>query len=180
MAAPDGAARRMLGPRVALVKPGRVGQCRVRAVETVRRAAKASRGGSPRQAPPPDARNLREIAHPVACGAGIPFYLSGDMSDQTYDDGRARELERLLRSLAERIRELDAQGSLLANPAELTKLIGDVKSELFHYEVRATYDTPEVADSRRIVNDAIKRAEQGDSWQEREWTEESGDDAPEW
>ena len=103
------------------------------------------------------------------------------MSDQTYDDGRARELERLLRSLAERIRELDAAGRLLANPAELTKLIGDVKSELFHYEVRATYDTPEVAESRRIVNDAIKRAEQGETWQEREWTEESGgDDAPEW
>jgi hypothetical protein len=54
-----------------------------------------------------------------------------------------------------------------------------VKSELFHYEVRATYDTPEVADSRRIVNEAIQRAEQGESWQEREWTED-GDDAPEW
>jgi hypothetical protein len=117
----------------------------------------------------------------VACGTALPFYLSDDMSDQTYDDGRARELERLLRSLAERIRELDAAGRLLANPAELTKLIGDVKSELFHYEVRATYDTPEVAESRRIVNDAIKRAEQGETWQEREWTEESGgDDAPEW
>ena len=103
----------------------------------------------------------------------------GDMSDQTYDDGRARNLEGLLRALADRIRELDAQGRLLANPAELTRLIGDVKSELFHYEVRATYDTPEVADSRRIVNEAIKRAEQGESWQEREWTED-GDDAPEW
>jgi hypothetical protein len=102
------------------------------------------------------------------------------MSDQTYDDGRARNLEQLLRALAERIRELDAEGRPLANPAELTRLLGDVKSELFHYEVRATYDTPEVADSRRIVNDAIKRAEQGEPWQEREWTEESGDDAPEW
>lgn len=101
------------------------------------------------------------------------------MSDQTYDDGRARNLEHLLRALAERIRKLDAEGRLLANPAELTRLIGDVKSELFHYEVRATYDTPEVANSRRIVNEAIKRAEQGESWQESEWTED-GDDAPEW
>lgn len=101
------------------------------------------------------------------------------MSDQTYDDGRARNLEELLRALAERIRKLDAEGLLLANPAELTRLIGDVKSELFHYEVRATYDTPEVADSRRIVNDALKQAEQGNSWQKKQGTED-GEDSPEW
>jgi hypothetical protein len=101
------------------------------------------------------------------------------MSDQTYDDGRARNLEGLLRALAERIRELDAEERLLANPAELTRLIGDVKSELFHYEVRATYDTPEVADSRRIVNDALKQADQGSQWQNKSGTED-GDDAPEW
>ena len=101
------------------------------------------------------------------------------MSDQTYDDGRARNLADLLRALAARIRELDEQGHLLANASELTKLLGEARSELFHYEVRATYDTPEVADSRRIVNEAIQRAEQGESWQEREWTED-GDDAPEW
>ena len=29
-----------------------------------------------------------------------------------------------------------------------------MRSELFHYEVRATYDTPEVADNRRIVGEA--------------------------
>jgi uncharacterized protein (DUF934 family) len=102
------------------------------------------------------------------------------MSDETYDDGRARNLEGLLRALAERIRELDAQGRLLADPAELTRLVGDVKSELFHYEVRATYDTPEVADNRRIVNDAIKQSDQGRPWQSNsEWTED-GDDGPEW
>ena len=101
------------------------------------------------------------------------------MSDQTYDDGRARNLEGLLRALADRIRALDAAGQLLANPAELTRLIGDVKSELFHYEVRATYDTPEVADSRRVVNDATKQAEQGSPWQSTSGTED-GDDAPEW
>ncbi|HUQ46587.1 MAG TPA: hypothetical protein VM033_08065 [Gemmatimonadaceae bacterium] len=101
------------------------------------------------------------------------------MSDQTYDDGRARNLEDLLRALAQRIRELDAAGSLLANPAELTRLIGDVKSELFHYEVRATYDTPEVADNRRIVNDAIKQTEQGSQWPNKGGME-GGDDAPEW
>jgi hypothetical protein len=101
------------------------------------------------------------------------------MSEQTYDDGRARNLERLLRALAERIRERDAAGALLANPAELTRLVSEVKSELFHFEVRATYDTPEVAESRRIVDDAIRQSEQGDSWQQaREQTD--GDDAPPW
>jgi hypothetical protein len=101
------------------------------------------------------------------------------MSEQTYDDGRARNLEKMLRALAERSRELDGEGKLLANAGELTKLLGEVRSELFHYEVRATYDTPEVAESRRIVNDAIQQAEQGTTWQSSEWTED-GDDAPEW
>jgi hypothetical protein len=101
------------------------------------------------------------------------------MAEQTYDDGRARNLEEILRALAERIRELDGQGQLLANASELTKLLGEARSELFHYEVRATYDTPEVAESRRIVNDAIQQAEQRNPWQSSEGTED-GDDAPEW
>ncbi|MEO8561215.1 MAG: hypothetical protein ABI601_04010 [bacterium] len=101
------------------------------------------------------------------------------MSDQTYDDGRARNLEQILRMLAERIRELDGEGTLLANASELTKLLGEARSELFHYEVRATYDTPEVADNRRIVNDAIQQAGQEPTWQKKEWAED-GDDAPEW
>ena len=101
------------------------------------------------------------------------------MSEQTYDDGRARNLEEILRALAERIRQLDEQGGLLANASELTKLLGEARSELFHYEVRATYDTPEVAESRRIVNDAIQQAEQRNTWQSSEGTED-GDDAPEW
>ena len=101
------------------------------------------------------------------------------MSDQTYDDERARTLEQLLRALADHIRHLDAEHRLLANAAELTRLVGDVKSELFHYEVRATYDTPEVAEHRRIVDDAIKQSEPGTPWQERKWTQD-GESAPEW
>ena len=96
------------------------------------------------------------------------------MADQTYDDGRARNLEALLKALADRIHELDARGELLKNAGELTKLIGDVRSELFHYEVRATYDTPEVAESRRIVGDA-KQPDNG-SWEPTEWTPDDEDD----
>ena len=101
------------------------------------------------------------------------------MADETYGEERARNLEALLRNLAARIVEMDARGDLLKQAGELMRLIGDVRSELFHYEVRATYDTPEVADSRRIVNDAIQQSEQGTTWQSSEWTED-GDDAPEW
>ena len=95
-------------------------------------------------------------------------------SEQTYDDGRARNLEALLRALAARIAELDAQGELLRHAGELMKLIGDIRSELFHYEVRATYDTPEVADSRRIVEDAKRQLE--GSWEKTEWNPDEDDD----
>lgn len=98
------------------------------------------------------------------------------MSDQVYDHGRAKSLEDLLRSLATRIIELDARGELLPHAGELMKLIGDVRSELFHYEVRATYDSPEVAESRRIVNDAQNA---DPHWDRTEWKRDE-DDATEW
>lgn len=97
--------------------------------------------------------------------------------EQTYDEGRARNLEDLLRALAARITELDRNGKLLEQAGELMKLIGDVRSELFHYEVRATYDTPEVADSRRIVGEAKKNDET--PWQKTDWTPDE-EDEPEW
>ena len=93
--------------------------------------------------------------------------------EQTYDEGRARNLEALLRALAERIQELDRQGRLLKEAGELMKLIGDVRSELFHYEVRVTYDTPEVAENRRIISDAKNQDQQ---WEKSEWKPEAEDD----
>lgn len=74
--------------------------------------------------------------------------------EETYDDARSRNLEGLLRALAARITELDGRGELLLSAGELMRLLGDVRSELFHYEVRATYDSPEVAENRRIVEEA--------------------------
>ena len=99
--------------------------------------------------------------------------------EQTYDEGRARNLEALLRALAERIQELDAEGRLLSQAGELMRLIGDVKSELFHYEVRATYDTPEVAESRRIVSEAEKTDVDQAKWELTEWTPDE-DEESEW
>jgi hypothetical protein len=100
-----------------------------------------------------------------------------DEQEQTYDEGRARNLEALLRALAERIRELDARGELLTEAGELMRLIGDVRSELFHYEVRVTYDTPEVADNRRIVREAEQNTES--TWHPNEWKPDE-DETPEW
>jgi hypothetical protein len=97
--------------------------------------------------------------------------------EQTYDEGRARNLEALLRALAERIQALDSEGRLLDEAGELMRLIGDVRSELFHYEVRITYDTPEVAESRRIVSDAQKEDES--TWPTSEWKPDE-DESPEW
>ena len=99
--------------------------------------------------------------------------------EQTYDEARARNLEALLRALAGRILELDAQGSLLQQAGELMRLIGDVKSELFHYEVRATYDTPDIAESRRIVRDAQETNTDKSKWDRTDWTP-GEDEEPEW
>ena len=74
--------------------------------------------------------------------------------DQIYGRERAERLEELLRRAAARIGELDREGRLLKAVPELQRLLGELRTELFHYEVRSTYDTPEVAESRRIVEDA--------------------------
>jgi hypothetical protein len=99
------------------------------------------------------------------------------MADETYDDQRAETLRALLRTLAERIRTLDADGALLGHAGELMKLIGDVRSELFHYEVRCTYDTPEVADHRRLVDEA--RQADDSTWEPSGWSPDD-DEEIEW
>jgi hypothetical protein len=86
----------------------------------------------------------------------------GPEQDEVYGPERAARLVTLLRALAERIRELDRASRLLDASAELQKLLGNARSELFHYEVRLTYDTPEIAESRRIVDDAERRAREFD------------------
>jgi hypothetical protein len=97
--------------------------------------------------------------------------------EQTYDDGRARSLEALLRALAARILELDRGGRLLDEAGDLMRLTGDVRSELFHYEVRATYDTPEVADNRRIVSEALQDGDDNE-WETIEWKPGEDDQKP--
>lgn len=92
-----------------------------------------------------------------------PHYirLLGGQTDRTvahdepvYDAARIAALREMLRSLAQRIDELDRSDRLLANVPELLRRLGDLRSELFHYEVRSTYDSPEVAEHRRLVDEA--------------------------
>src|SRR3954463_12471836 len=77
--------------------------------------------------------------------------------DEGYNEERAQRLAALLRALAERIQELDRSGQLLRGGPELLRLMGGARSELVHYEVRRPYDTPEGADSRRIVEEAQRQ-----------------------
>lgn len=99
------------------------------------------------------------------------------MTDETYGEDRARNLEAMLRALAERIQALDRDGTLLQGAGELLKLLGDIRSELFHYEVRATYDTPEIAEHRRIVSEAEET--EPTQWEKSEWNPDEDDD-PTW
>ena len=97
------------------------------------------------------------------------------MSEPVYDNGRAERLVELLRALAARIRELEADADLLHASPELIRLMGDARSELFHYEVRHTYDTPEIAESRKIVEEAqrqLDNLEFGSSEEDGEWQDE--------
>ena len=93
--------------------------------------------------------------------------------DEIYSKERADRLAAMLRALAERIQELDRAGQLLSGAPELLRMMGDARSELFHYEVRSTYDTPEVAESRRIIDEArrqdpfVEDPEDDEPWRRR-------------
>ena len=76
---------------------------------------------------------------------------------QVYDKERSDRLLVLLRALAARIDALKADEDLLSAGPELMKIMGDARSELFHYEVRSTYDAPQAAESRRVVEQALQQ-----------------------
>ena len=93
------------------------------------------------------------------------------------------DLREDLLELAEVIRRLDEQGELLMATPDLIKILGNLRSQLFEYEVRHTNrflaaDLPEVAEAQRIVLDAARRMDEEDEewWRRlsREDDEESG------
>jgi hypothetical protein len=97
------------------------------------------------------------------------------VTDQVYGPERAERLVDLLRTFAVRVMELDDRALLAAGP-QLLKQIGDIRSELFHYEVRSTYDTPEIADHRRIVEQASHADPPGldDDEDDATWRDQTG------
>ena len=82
------------------------------------------------------------------------------MNEEIYGDERARRLVELLRGLGARIQSLETDDDLLKAGPELMKAMGDARSELFHYEVRATYDSPQSAASKRVVDEARRGNEE--------------------
>ena len=78
------------------------------------------------------------------------------MSDETYDPAQIGRLVDALRELAARITRLDAEGRLLDVTPALLEELWDVRAQLFRYEVRTTFDSPDTAAHRRIVDEARK------------------------
>ncbi len=97
------------------------------------------------------------------------------MQDETYGQDRVRKLLELLRELGRRIEALKRDDELLAAGPQLMKLMGEARSELFKYEVRSTFDTPEVAESRRIVDEAQKQEESFDPGKSEDWEDPKED-----
>ncbi len=84
------------------------------------------------------------------------------VSEPVYEHDRPARLVELLRAISERIQELKQDKDLLAAGPELQKMLGDARAELFRYEVRITYDTPEIAENRRIVERAKQQMDELD------------------
>lgn len=83
------------------------------------------------------------------------------------------ELRQDLLELADVIRRLDEKGELLQATPQLMKIFGNLRSQLFEYEVRHTGrllgqrdEPPEVVEAQRIVNEAARHLDEED---ERWW-----------
>jgi len=97
-----------------------------------------------------------------------------------YDDIQPDALRADLRYFAQLILRLDAEGRLLEGAPRLLKLLGDLRAKIFAYEVRGARrldpradDSPELAEARRIIDEAIRRAEEARAEWTRPWTPES-------
>lgn len=96
-----------------------------------------------------------------------------------------KRLRRNLLRLAEFIRGMDREGTLLNAAPRLLKLMGDLRSQLFEYEVRHTgrllpkpasaepeAETIAEGESRQIVQEALERRREAEENWRRGWREE--------
>jgi hypothetical protein len=112
-----------------------------------------------------------------------------------YDDISPDRLRADIVAFAQLILRLDAEDGVLASPAELQRLLGDLRQKLFAYEVRSsrfgreapesdaepgstsagasgTDDDPVLRQSLKIVRDALRRGAE----MVREWRGAAPDD----
>jgi hypothetical protein len=90
-----------------------------------------------------------------------------------------QQLRQELIGLAATIFQLDEDGELLHATPELIKAMGDLRSQLFEYEVRHTGrflsaaadgELPEVLEAQRIVHEAARRLEEDEEEWWRRWS----------
>lgn len=93
-----------------------------------------------------------------------------------YDDITPEALRSDLRHFAELILRLDAADRLLEATPRLLKVLGDLRAKIFAYEVRMTgklfpreEESAEIADARRIAEEAIERMGEAEHEWVRPW-----------
>lgn len=93
------------------------------------------------------------------------------------------KLRKNLLDLADVIRKLDESGTLLESSPKLIRLMGNLRSELFEYEVRCTgrllpkgKEPPEVREAQRIVEEAARQFEEEKRSWESQWSLDSEED----
>ncbi len=100
-----------------------------------------------------------------------------------HDDISPERLRADLVHFAQFLQRLDDEDRLLEATPRIIRMMGDLRSKLFAYEVRGTGrlappepEPPEVQESLRIVEEAARRAREA----EEEWSEpeDFGDDGP--
>lgn len=101
-----------------------------------------------------------------------------------FDDITPEELRADLRRFAQLILRLEADGHLLDATPRLLKVLGDLRSKIFAYEVRATGDllardeeSAELREAQRIIEEAMRRAREAQSEWNKPWQPDDGEEA---
>lgn len=95
-------------------------------------------------------------------------------------------LRKELLELADRILHLEESGELLQASPQLIKMMGNLRSKLFEYEVRHTgrllpkpAQAPEVLEAERIIEEAARRMEEAERSWGRAWSPDVEDEEEE-
>ena len=95
------------------------------------------------------------------------------------------QLRRNVLRLAQLIRKLDEEGRLLEASPRLIRYMGNLRAQLFEYEVRHTGrllprpDVPEVLEAKRIIEEAARRMEDSEQLSDRPWSPEANEEEDE-